>query len=573
MTTEKPIILSIDDDPQVLRAIRRDLRDRYADEYRLLSAASGPEALTLLRELKQRGSNVALLLSDQRMPEMDGTTFLTQARALYPQARRMLLTAYADTEAAIRAINEVGLDYYLTKPWDPPAERLYPIVDEQLEAWLDSYRPELTGVRVVGYRYDPLTHALKDFLGSNRVPYTYVDVQAQPELAAEVLRGGESDDGLAPERAYPVCVLEDGTALERPDTRALADAIGMHTTASEELYDVAIVGGGPAGLAAAVYGGSEGLRAVLIERHAPGGQAGTSSRIENYLGFPTGISGSALSKRALEQVMRFGVELLAPKEVANVEPDVNAKRVTFSDGTSLRTRAVVITTGVAYRPLPAAGADRFWGAGVYYGAATTEAAGCQDQHVTVIGGGNSAGQGAVYLSRFARQVTIYVRKPDLTSSMSSYLIEQIDAIDNIRVEGHREVREVIGDTRVEALTLARLDGAGGGDGGGRGGGVDCYREPVDAVFVFIGARPHTDWLADAVSRDRRGFVLTGHDLRGTDDFARRWKRDREPFLLETDVPGVFAAGDVRAGAMNRVASAVGEGSMAIKFVHEYLAEA
>ena len=565
--SSKPVILSIDDDPQVLRAIRRDLRTEYAEQYRLLSASSGAEALEVLTELKQRGDNVALLLSDQRMPGMDGITFLAQARKIYPQAKRFLLTAYADTNAAISAINEVGLDYYLTKPWDPPTEKLYPTLTPHLEAWLDEHIPEFGGIKVIGYRYDPQTHTIKDFLAGNRVPYQYIDLQAQPELAQELLEMLHSKYPTLLSRTsadYPLCLPPNAEPLRRPDIRELADALDMHTTASDELYDVAIIGGGPAGLAAAVYGGSEGLKAVLIERHAPGGQAGTSSRIENYLGFPTGVSGSRLSTLALDQVKRFNVEILAPKEVKAIVQDVNVRRVEFTDGTSLRARAAVITTGVSYRPLPAAGAERFWGAGVYYGAATTEAQGCINQHVAVIGGGNSAGQGAVYLSRYAKTVSIYIRKPDLSSSMSSYLIEQINAIDNIEVVGHRQVKEVLGDTRVEAIVLEKLDTAEIND---------CYREAVDSVFVFIGAHPHTDWLDGLVTRDERGFLLTGQDLRTQPNHQRRWKKEREPYLLETDLPGVFAAGDVRAGAMNRVASAVGEGSMAIKFVHEFLAEA
>lgn len=560
MPEAKPILLSVDDDPQVLRAIRRDLRNHYKDDYRVLSADSGAAALELLRELKQRGDNVALMLSDQRMPEMDGTHFLARAAKVYPQAKRILLTAYSDIDAAVQAINDVGLDYYLTKPWDPPVERLYPVLDDHLADWQQTYRPELRGIRVLGYRNDPRSHAIKDFLAGNQVPYAYVDVRTSAETSEEVLATAQLSESKV---RYPLCVLEDGSVLQQPEVRDLAAAIGMHTDAQHELYDVAIVGAGPSGLAAAVYGGSEGLKTVIVERRAPGGQAGTSSRIENYLGFPNGISGSDLSRRALTQVQRFGVELLAPKAVTAIEPGEVAHTVRFEDETSLRTRAVVVTTGVAYRELPAAGAERFSGAGVYYGAATTEAQGCTDQHVIVVGGGNSAGQGAVYLSRFARQVTIYIRKPDLTTSMSSYLIDQIGGIENIAVEGYREIREVLGGERLEAVAVERLDD-------GRAG--ECYRQEADAVFVFIGAHPHTDWLDGTVARTDRGYVLTGAEVRALPEYGRVWKRDREPFLLETSTPGIFAAGDVRAGAMNRVASAVGEGSMAIKFVHEYMAE-
>ena len=554
--SRKPVLLTVDDDAQVLGAIRRDLRRHYRDHYRVVAVASGAEALELLAELKQRGDDVALVLSDQRMPQMLGTELLTHVREVYPQAKRILLTAYSDIDAAVAAINEAGLDYYLTKPWDPPEERLYPVLDDHLADWQDVYLPELRGVKVVGHRYDPLSHAVKDFLAGNQVPYHWVDVR-QDSRGEELLAAA----GLE-EPALPVVLLEDRTALERPELADVARALGMNVEVGEELVDVAIVGAGPSGLAAGVYGGSEGLRTVLVERHAPGGQAGTSSRIENYLGFPSGVSGADLSRRALAQARRFGVELLAPKEVTRIADEGATKRLRFADGSELRARAVVIATGVSYRELPAAGAERFSGAGVYYGAATTEASACGGQRVAVVGGGNSAGQGAVYLSRFAERVTVYVRKPDLTSSMSSYLIAQLEAIDNVEVVGYRQVKEVVGDERVEAVILERLDGDAAGT---------CYRQDVDAVFVFIGARPHTDWLEGTVPRDGRGFLLTGRELQRLPDYRRRWKQDREPYLLETLTPGVFAAGDVRAGAMNRVASAVGEGALAIKLVHEYLA--
>ena len=555
----KPVLLTVDDDAQVLAAIRRDLRAHYRQDYRVVAAGGGPEALELLRGLKQRGDDVALVLSDQRMPGQSGTEFLTAAKAIYPQAKRILLTAYSDISAAVDAINRAAIDYYLTKPWDPPSEKLYPVLDDHLADWQETYLPELRGVKVIGYRYQPLSHGIKDFLAGNQVPYNWIDAEYDPR-ASELIEAAALE---APE--YPVVVFEDGRALERPQLRAVAEALGMNVAVKDKVYDVAIVGAGPAGLAAAVYGGSEGLDTVVIERRAPGGQAGTSSRIENYLGFPSGISGADLSRRAISQARRFGIELLAPREVTAIEPEGATKRVGFDDGSALRARSVVIATGVSYRKLPAAGADRLSGAGVYYGAAVTEASGCKGQRIAVVGGGNSAGQGAVYLSRFAEHVTIYVRRPDLASSMSSYLIDQIDAIDNIAVEGHREIREVLGDDRVAGIVLARLDGAGER-------GEDCYREDVEGVFVFIGARPHTDWLDGVVPRDPKGFVVTGRELGQVEGYGRRWKAAREPFLLETLEPGVFAAGDVRAGAMNRVASAVGEGSMAIKFVHAYLGE-
>ena len=552
----KPVLLTVDDDPQVLSAIRRDLRKHYREDYRVVAVGSGTEALDLLRELKQRGDNVALVLSDQRMPSMVGTELLAQVKGIYPQAKRILLTAYADISAAVDAINTAAIDYYLSKPWDPPEEKLYPVLDDHLRDWQETYLPELRGLKLVGYRYDPLGHELRDFLAGNQVPYNWIDATYDPRTS-ELLSTAE----LA-EPEYPVVITETGAVFQRPSIADVARALDMNVDAQTEVvYDVAIVGAGPAGLAAGVYGGSEGLNSVLIERRAPGGQAGTSSRIENYLGFPAGISGSDLSRRAISQVQRFGVELLAPKEVTAVVPDGPTKRVTFADGSEIHARSLIITTGVSYRALPATGAERFNGAGVYYGAATTEAASCRGQNIAVVGGGNSAGQGAVYLSRFAKKVTIYIRKPDLTSSMSSYLIDQIDAIDNIEVVGYRQIKEVVGDANVEAAIIERLDGD-----------KDCYRESVDGIFVFIGARPHTDWLAELVPRDPKGYVVTGRDLKLVDDYARTWKLDREPYLLETMEPGVFAAGDVRSGAMNRVASAVGEGAMAIKFVHAYLAE-
>ncbi len=552
-----PVIVCVDDDPQVLSAIRRDLRAKYREDFRIVAISSGGETLELLRELKQRGDNVALVLSDQRMPAMVGTELLARVKAIYPQAKRVLLTAYADVNAAVDAINRAAIDYYLTKPWDPPQEKLYPVLDDHLSDWQETYLPELRGIKVIGYRYDPRSHEIKDFLAGNQVPYNWIDA-TQDARAAALISSAKLDN---PD--WPTIIFEDGKVLQRPTIAAVAQVLGMNLIAGDEIYDVAIIGAGPAGLAAAVYGGSEGLKSVLIERRAPGGQAGTSSRIENYLGFPSGVSGADLSRRAIAQVQRFGVELLAPKEVNKIDNEGAVRRIGFVDGSELRTRSIVITTGVSYRMLPAAGAERFSGAGVYYGAATTEAASCQDQHVAVVGGGNSAGQGAVYLSRFARKVSIYIRRSDLSSSMSDYLIQQINAIENIDVVGYREVQEVLGDKQVEAIVLERLD---------TDVADDCYRQEVDSLFVFIGAKPHTEWLSTIIPRDSKGYLPTGLDLRQNDSYGRSWKLDREPFLLETMMPGVFAAGDVRAGAMNRVASAVGEGAMAIKFVHEYLAE-
>ncbi|MCB0565526.1 MAG: FAD-dependent oxidoreductase [Phaeodactylibacter sp.] len=550
----KPIIFSVDDDPQVLRSLKRDLRSEYKNEYRIISTDSANEALASLAEIKKKGEEVALFLSDQRMPEMLGVDFLEQAKEFYPKARRVLLTAYSDTDAAIKAINEVQLDYYLMKPWDPPGERLYPVINDLLDEWQAGYRPAFRGIRVVGYQYSPKSHSLKDFLAGNLLPYQWLDIESSAE-AQELL----DLHGIEPKK-LPAVFFEDGTALADPAVAEVASRVGLQPTAQSDLYDVVIIGAGPAGLAAAVYGGSEGLKTLLVEKRAPGGQAGTSSRIENYLGFPNGLSGSDLARRAISQATRFGIEFLSPQEVAGIEVDGAYKTIHLADGSKVNTKAVVITTGVDYRKLPSKGIADFTGAGIYYGAAMTEANACRNKKVFIVGGGNSAGQGAVYLSQFAEKVTILVRKEDLTSTMSSYLIDQINGIDNIEVQGRRQIVEAQGDGHLQCLTIEHIeDGA-------------SYTTDADALFIFIGARPFTDWLGNNILRNGKGYIKTGRDLTTDEQFPKIWKKDREPFLLETCQPGIFAAGDVRSGAMNRVASAVGEGAMAIKFVHEYLAE-
>lgn len=552
--TKKPIIFSIDDDIQVLRSIKRDLRNQYKSDYRIISTSSANEALASLEELKKKGETVALFLSDQRMPEMLGVEFLEKAKPYFPLAKRVLLTAYSDTSAAIKAINDVQLDYYLMKPWDPPSEKLYPILDDLLDDWQAEYRPEFQGIKVVGYQYSPLSHRIKDFLSGNLRPYQWIDVENNPK-AEELLNLHQID-----QKCLPAIIFQDGTCMEQPDLKALAERIGMNPNAQSDMYDVVIIGAGPAGLAAAVYGGSEGLKTLLIEKRAPGGQAGTSSRIENYLGFPKGLSGSDLARRALTQATRFGVEFLSPQEVTKIETEGNYKTIHLADGNTLNSKSVIVTTGVDYRKLPAEGISDFTGAGIYYGAAMTEARSCANQNVFVVGGGNSAGQGAVYLSQFAKKVTILIRREDLTSSMSSYLIDQIDAIDNIEVLGKRQIVKATGEGHLRCLEIENLEDN------------STYRAEADALFIFIGARPFTDWLEQKIIRNERGFVTTGRELQLQSNFKKFWKKEREPFLLETCEPGIFAAGDVRAGAMNRVASAVGEGAMAIKFVHEYLAE-
>lgn len=551
---KKPIIFSIDDDPQVLRSLKNDLRNAYKNEYRILSTDSPLEALKSLPDLKKQGDTVALFLSDQRMPNMLGVEFLEQAKTYFPEAKLVLLTAYSDTEAAIRAINNVGLDHYLIKPWDPPSEKLYPVIDKLLDQWQNNYIPDFHGIRLIGYQYVPKSHEIKDFLAGNLFHYQWLDIE-NDERAQEwlSLHNLEAKD-------LPVVILEDGTPLVNPDITELASKLGLATRATQETYDVVIIGAGPAGLAAAVYGGSEGLKTLLIERRAPGGQAGTSSRIENYLGFPDGLSGSDLTRRAITQATRLGAEFLSSTGVDKIEIEGNYKKLTLKDGNQINTKSVIIATGVDYRKLPAKGADQFTGAGVYYGAATTEANACRDKQIYVVGGGNSAGQGAVYLSQFANKVHIVIRREDLTATMSSYLIDQIKAIPNIEILGKTEVIEALGHESLECIVLENVETK------------ETRQVKADSLFIFIGTRPASEWLPSNILMDDKGFIETGKELKQYPQFKSIWKRQREPFLLETCQPGIFAAGDVRAGAMNRVASAVGEGAMAIKFVHEYLAE-
>lgn len=549
----KPVLLIVDDDPQVLAAVRRDLRSRYREHYTIVSAASGEEALAAIRELKSRGDALAMVISDQRMPGMLGVELLASSRELYPLARRVLLTAYSDIDAAVKAINEAHLDHYLSKPWDPPEERLFPVIDDLLDDWQAAYLPEAKGLRLVGHQWSPRSHAIKDFLASNLMPYRWLDVTRDPDARTLLEAAGVGDDQL------PALFFEDGTVLRDPEPRQVAERLGRSLSAAFEVYDLVIVGAGPAGLAAAVYGSSEGLRTLLLDRHAPGGQAGTSSRIENYLGFPNGVSGSELTRRALTQAQRLGAEFLAPLEVTGVSIDAGYKRLALSDGRQLVTRTMLAATGMLYREHPAPGVAQFTGAGVYYGAATTEAPAVSGRRVLVVGGGNSAGQGALHLARYAADVQIVVRRENLRETMSQYLIDQIEKTPNIRLRPRTEIGQVEGNGHVERVTLiSTADGS-------------CQVEAADALFVFIGTRPRTDWLPPDVMRDAKGFVLTGRDLMAADAYARIWKEAREPLPLETSVPGVFAAGDVRAGAMNRVASAVGEGSMVVRLAHEYLA--
>ncbi|MEJ1237951.1 FAD-dependent oxidoreductase [Chryseolinea sp. T2] len=551
---KKPILFAIDDDIQVLRAIVRDLRSAYGNDYRIVSTTSANEALEVLKDLKNKGEAVALFLADQRMPEMLGVDFLCQARTFFPDARRMLITAYSDTEAAIRAINEVQLDYYLTKPWDPPEEKLFPVLNDQLDEWHSHYVPLFQGIRIVGYQWSPRSHEIKDFLSGNMIPYQWLDVESNEE-AKEQLKVNRID-----EKDLPVVFFEDGSFLCNPDIRTVGEKTGMRSKASKTMYDVTIIGAGPSGLAAAVYGGSEGLSTALVEKRAPGGQAGTSSRIENYLGFPNGLSGSELSRRAITQASRFGVEFLSPQEVVSIELRNNYKIIQLSDGSTINSRSVVISTGVDYRTLEAENVEQFTGAGVYYGAAMTEAQSCSSKDVYVVGGGNSAGQGAMYLSHYASKVNIVIRKEDLSSTMSQYLIDQIKKTPNIEIISNSAVTRTFGNGKLEAIEILDLNSN------------TTRKAETPSLFIFIGARPVTNWIGLDIIKDEKGFVETGRDLIKYESFHKTWKLKREPFLLETCCPGVFAAGDVRSGAMNRVASAVGEGAMAIKFVHEYLAE-
>jgi thioredoxin reductase (NADPH) len=550
--TKKPILLAVDDDAQVLNAIERDLRQEFRRDYRVLRASSGEEALSTIQELQQREEPLALVLADQRMPGLQGVELLEQTRQLFPDAKRVLLTAYADTEAAIRAINHARLDYYLIKPWDPPQELLYPTLHDLLNAWQIAYRPRFQGLRLIGFQWSPLSHELKDFLAGYMVAFQWLDYETNGEAQALLQRTGFTPADL------PVVVFEDNTALSNPERSVVAERLGLSQKASQELYDVVVIGAGPAGLAAAVYGASEGLRTLVVERMAPGGQAGTSSRIENYLGFPTGLSGSELAHRAWSQAIRLGAELLAPQEVTGLRIQDGYKILTLGNNTEVKTRAVVLTTGVSYRTLEVPGIHQLTGAGVYYGAARTEARSCDEQDVYIVGGGNSAGQAAMYLATYARRVFIVIRGSSLAASMSAYLIEQIGQTPNIELLTHTQVAEVRGDDHLQEVVLNRNG--------------QLEERSARALFIFIGAKPSTEWICDTVVCDGKGFLLTGRDLVTDPRYAESWKHTREPYLLETCVPGVFAAGDSRAGAMARVASAVGEGSMAIKFVHQYLDE-
>jgi thioredoxin reductase (NADPH) len=553
----KPVLLTIDDDPEVLRAIERDLRSRYAEHYRVMRANSGSAALKTLRELQARNNPVALLLADQRMPQMDGVGFLSEAMDIHPKAKRALLTAYADTNAAIEAINAARVHYYLMKPWDPPEEKLFPALDDLLQDWSAQFRPPYEGIRVLGTRWSSRSYDLREFLARNQVPYQWIDV----ELAAsdpEVRRLVES---LGPEaETLPLILFPDGVRLAEPLVPAVAEKLGLHTRAQTNFYDLAIIGGGPAGLAAAVYGASEGLHTVIIEREAPGGQAGLSSRIENYLGFPSGLSGSDLARRAVAQARRFDVEILSPQEARGIRIDGPYRFLQLANGSEISCHALLLAMGVQWRTLDVPGIDRLQGAGVYYGGGASEAIACRGETVYIIGGANSAGQAAMHFSKFAEKVVMLIRGHSLASTMSHYLIEQIQTTPNIEVWTNRSVSEVHGDTRLTAITVKNAATG------------ETTQLPASSLFIFIGAQPRTEWLPSEVQRDDRGFILSGPDLLRDGKRPNGWNLDRDPGLLESSVPGIFVVGDVRHGSVKRVASGVGEGAVVVQFIHQYLAK-
>src|SRR5450755_3274026 len=552
----KPILLSVDDDSDVLRSIERDLRSKYGAEYRVIGSDSPEGALDLLKQLKVRNDSVALLLADQRMPRMDGVEFLQQAMDIFPSAKRALLTAYADTNAAISAINQASINYFFLKPWDPPTDHLYPQLDDLLDDWQASYRPAFDGIRILGTRWSSRSYELRDFLARNRVPYQWIDV----ELSASDPETKRLLEALGPEAAnLPVVLFPDGTKLLETVPADVAQKVGLRTRAQTDFYDLAIIGGGPAGLAAAVYGASEGLHTVMVEREAPGGQAGMSSRIENYLGFPNGLSGGDLARRAVVQATRFGVEILS-QEAVGVRTEGSYRIIKLADGNEISCHALMISTGVQWRKLEAEGIARLQGAGIYYGGGATEALSCEGEIVYVVGGANSAGQAAMNFAKYAERVIILVRGDSLAATMSQYLIDQIKETPNIQIWAHASMVEAHGATHLEEISVMCSDTN------------KIERVPASSMFIFIGALPRTDWLGSLVERDERGFILTGPDLIRDGQHPKGWNLERDPFLLETNVPGVFAGGDVRHGSVKRVASGVGQGSVAVQFIHQYLSK-
>ncbi len=549
-----PFIILLDDDEQVLRAINRDIRNEYRETYRVSATESANEALELIKELKLKNETVALFISDQRMPEMEGIEFLEKAKDIYPDAKSILLTAYSDIEAAISAINTIKLDHYLLKPWNPPEEKLYPVINDLLDEWQALYKPDHDGIRIIGFQWSPKSHRLKEFLSGNLIPYLWMDVE-NDAYAEKYLTSANVTHGN-----LPLVVLRDGSFIVDPSLPALASGIGLQQTASKEMYDVLIIGGGPAGLAASVYGSCEGLKTVLIERSNPGGQASSSARIENYLGFPKGLSGAELSQRAIAQTLRFGTEILTAQEVKKITVKDGYKIMEMMDGSMIHSKTVVIATGVSYRKLDIPGMDQFSGAGVYYGAASVEAHACRNEDIYIVGGGNSACQAALYMSKFARSVNIVIRKEALSKTAANYLVENISHTPNIHVITGTDVVGCSGNAVLECITLKD---------------VKTREErtiPAKALFVYIGMKPGTDWLENIALKNENGFIITGSDLLKEKSFHTFWKLERQPYMPETSVPGIFASGDVRFGAMTGISSAVGEGAMAIRFVRKYLSE-
>ena len=549
-----PFIVIVDDDEHVLRAIQRDMRNHYREEYRISATESAVEALELVKELKLKNETVALFVSDQRMPEMEGIEFLSAAKALYPDAKMVLLTAYSDIEAAIRAINDVKLDYYLLKPWNPPEEKLYPVVNDLLEEWQALYKPDHEGIRIIGFQWSPKSHRLKEFLSGNLIPFLWMDVESNADADRYLT------SAIVPRENLPLVLLKDGTWMADPPLPELAARLGLQRTAAHETYDVLIIGAGPAGLAASVYGSCEGLKTLLIEKNNPGGQANSSARIENYLGFPSGLSGADFTRRAIAQTRRFGTEILTPKEVKNIRIQDGYKIVEMTDGSEIFAKTIVIATGVEYRKLDIPGLDRFTGAGVYYGSASVEAHACKNEVVYIVGGGNSACQAAMHICKFAKEVNILIRRESIKNTAASYLAQNIIATPNINVLAQSEIASVGGGSVLEKVTLKNLATG------------EEKTVPAKALFIYIGAKPGTVWLDRLVVKDAKGFIVTGSALTKEASYRSLWKLEREPFMPETSVPGIFASGDVRSGALTGISSAVGEGSMAIRFVRKYLEE-
>ncbi|HKR04965.1 MAG TPA: FAD-dependent oxidoreductase [Bacteroidia bacterium] len=549
-----PYIIIVDDDEQVLRAIQRDIRNEYREEYRVAATESANEALELIKELKLKSDTVALFISDQRMPEMEGVAFLEKAKEIFTNAKLVLLTAYSDIEAAIRAINNVKLDYYLLKPWSPPEEKLFPIINDLLDEWHAIYKPDHEGIRIIGFQWSPKSHDLKEFLSGNLVPFHWMDIENNEEAEHYIASAHVSKSEL------PLVVFKDGSFITDPSLPEIANRVGLKQKASEKMYDVVIIGAGPSGLAASVYGSTEGLKTLLIEKHNPGGQASSSALIENYLGFPSGLSGAELTHRAITQTIRFGTEILTPQEVKNIRLQDNYKIIELNDGTELHSKTIVIATGIAYRKLEIDGLENFTGAGVYYGAAAVESRACRNEIIYIIGGGNAACQAAIYMSKFAKEVNMLLRRDALKQTAANYLVELISKTPNIHIMPNTEVTAVSGGRILEKIHLKnnKTD--------------EVKTVPAKALFIYIGSVPCTGWLDDVVLKDEKGFIITGRELVKEKSFHTRWKTEREPFLSEASVPGIFASGDVRFGALAGISSAVGEGAMAIRFVRKYLQE-